>query len=78
MASADIERFDRPGASSTEPLETSDGLRDARFPLAEPFVFAHEFAQAYCGLTAVRVRAAKDFLQRAGVTYRAGLHGSRR
>ena len=51
------------------------GLRDARFALAEPFVFAHEFAQAYCGLTADRVRAAKDWLERAGVTYRAGLHG---
>jgi hypothetical protein len=51
------------------------GLRDPRFPLAEPFIFAHDFAQAYCDLTADRVRSAKDFLQRARVTYRAGRHG---
>ncbi len=46
------------------------GLRDARWDLTEPFTFAHEFAQAYCGLTPDRVRSAKDFLERAGVTYR--------
>ena len=51
------------------------GLRDKRFPLAEPFVFAHEFAQAYCGLTAHEVRAGKDWLERAGVIRRKGKHG---
>jgi hypothetical protein len=51
------------------------GLRDARFPLTEPFVFAHEFAQAYCDLTADQVRGAKDWLTRASVIRRAGTHG---
>jgi hypothetical protein len=51
------------------------GLRDARFPFNEPFVFAHDFAQAYCGLTADRVRDGKNWLERASVIYRAGKHG---
>jgi hypothetical protein len=51
------------------------GLRDARFPLAEPFVFGGDFAPAYCGLSHDQVRAAKDWLERIGVIYRAGKHG---
>lgn len=50
------------------------GLRSTHFPFAEPFPFAHDFAQAYCGLSADTIRAAKDWLERAGVTYRAGKH----
>jgi hypothetical protein len=46
------------------------GLRDKRFPLTEPFVFAYEFAQAYCGLSGDGVRGAKDWLERAGVIRR--------
>jgi hypothetical protein len=51
------------------------GLRDARFPLDEAFVFAREFAQAYCSLSGDRVRAAISWLERAGVIYRDGKHG---
>lgn len=51
------------------------GLRDARFPLDEPFVFARKFACAYCDLSADTVRAALSWLERAGVIYRAGLNG---
>lgn len=51
------------------------GLRDARFPLAEPFVFGGDFAPAYCGLSADQVRSAKDWLDRAGVILRVGKHG---
>ncbi len=51
------------------------GLRDPRWPLSEPFVFAYDFAQAYCDLSGDRIRAAKSWLERAGVIYRAGLHG---
>jgi hypothetical protein len=51
------------------------GLRGGPFPLSEPFVFASEFAQAYCNLSAERVRPAKDWLERAGVIYRTGKHG---
>jgi hypothetical protein len=51
------------------------GLRDTRFPPSEPFVFAREFAQAYCLLSPDRVRSAKDWLQRAGVVHRVGRHG---
>jgi hypothetical protein len=51
------------------------GLRDARFPLSEPFVFGGDFAPAYCGLSPDRVRGAKDWLERAGVISRAGKHG---
>jgi hypothetical protein len=56
-------------------MRTFVGLRSTHFPLAEPFPFAHEFAQAYCGLSADAIRAAKDWLERAGVIYRAGKHG---
>jgi hypothetical protein len=49
------------------------GLRDARFPLNEPFVFAYDFAQAYCDLSGDQVRGGKDWLERAGVIYRSGL-----
>lgn len=48
------------------------GLRDARFPLDEPFVFAYDFARAYCDLSGDRVRGGKDWLERARVIYRAG------
>jgi hypothetical protein len=51
------------------------GLRSESFPLAEPFPFASDFAQAYCGLSEDRVRAAKSWLTRAGVIYRTGTHG---
>jgi hypothetical protein len=51
------------------------GLRDARFPLNESFVFAREFAQAYCELSPDRVRDALSWLERAGVIYRTGLSG---
>jgi hypothetical protein len=51
------------------------GLRDARFPFNEPFVFASDFAQAYCALSCDRVREAKDWLERAGVIQRAGKNG---
>jgi hypothetical protein len=51
------------------------GLRDARFAKQEPFVFAREFAPAYCGLSVDMVRAAMSWLQRAGVIRRAGTHG---
>jgi hypothetical protein len=51
------------------------GLRDARFPLDEPFVFARNFAGAYCALSADKVRAALSWLERSGVIYRAGLNG---
>ena len=51
------------------------GLRSTHFPLAEPFVFGGDFAPAYCGLSADEVRGAKSWLERAGVTYRAGKNG---
>jgi hypothetical protein len=51
------------------------GLRDARFPLHEPFVFAREFAKAYCNLSADKIRAALSWLERSEVIYRAGLNG---
>lgn len=51
------------------------GLRDRRFPSTEPFIFASDFAQAYCDLSADQVRAGKDWLERAGVIYRTGTHG---
>jgi hypothetical protein len=51
------------------------GLRDAHFLLGEPFVFASEFAQAYCDLSPDRVRAGKSWLERARVIHRVGKHG---
>lgn len=51
------------------------GLRDARFPLDEAFVFAREFAKAYCNLGDDKVRAALSWLERAGVIYRVGTNG---
>jgi hypothetical protein len=51
------------------------GLRDARFPLDEAFVFAREFAKAYCDLSDDKVRDALSWLERAGVLYRDGKHG---
>jgi len=51
------------------------GLRDPQWPLDEPFVFAHDFAQAYTGLSAHDVRAAKSWLERARVLHRRGTHG---
>jgi hypothetical protein len=51
------------------------GLRDARWPPDEAFIFAREFAKAYCGLSDDRVRVAVSWLERAGVTYRDGKHG---
>lgn len=52
------------------------GLRDPRFfPLGEPFVFAYDFAQAYCGLTGDQVRSAKEWLERHEVIYRVAKHG---
>lgn len=54
------------------------GLRDACFPLTEPFPFASDFAQAYCDLSADEVRGAKSWLERAGVVYRVGEPAPRR
>jgi hypothetical protein len=51
------------------------GLRDTRFPFGEPVVFAHDFAQAYCDLSGDKVRAGKDWLERARVIYRVGTSG---
>jgi hypothetical protein len=51
------------------------GLRSAHFPLTEPFVFASELAQAYCNLSADRVRTGLSWLERATVIYRTGKHG---
>jgi hypothetical protein len=51
------------------------GLRDRCFPFDEPFPFAFEFAQAYCGLTGDQVRAGKDWLERGRVAYRVGTSG---
>ncbi len=56
-------------------IATFVGLRDARWPLDEPFVFGHDFAQAYTGLTADRVKAGKSWLERARVLHRRGTHG---
>jgi hypothetical protein len=51
------------------------GLRATRFPLDEPFVFAREFASAYCGLSTDVVRTAMSWLERASVIKRVGLNG---
>lgn len=51
------------------------GLRDARFPLDEAFVFARDFAKAYCDLSDDKVRASLSWLERAGVIYRVGKNG---
>jgi hypothetical protein len=66
-----------PGAARTVAgwMRVFVGLRNARFPLDEPFVFAREFASAYCGLSTDMVRAAMSWLERAGVISRAGTHG---
>jgi hypothetical protein len=49
-------------------------LRDARFPLSEPFVFARRFAMAYCGLSSDEIRAAINWLERAEVIKRVGMN----
>ncbi len=51
------------------------GLRDARFPPTEPFVFARPFAAAYCHLTEDQVRTSIEWLERAQVTQRVGMNG---
>ena len=51
------------------------GLRDVRFPLDEAFVFASDFAQAYCSLSEHEVRSGKGWLERAGVIRRVGKNG---
>lgn len=51
------------------------GLRDERWPDDEPFVFARDFARAYCGLTSDQARAGIDALRRAGVIEQVGTSG---
>jgi hypothetical protein len=51
------------------------GLRDSHFPPNEAFIFARDFARAYCGLSGDQVRAAISWLERARVIYRDGKHG---
>jgi len=65
----------RPARELAEWMAVFVGLRDARWPLDEPFVFGHAFAQAYTGLTADRVKAGKSWLERARVLHRRGTHG---
>jgi hypothetical protein len=52
-------------------------LRGTLWATNEPFVFASDFAQAYCALTADQIRGSKNWLEREGVIYRFGMHGGR-
>jgi hypothetical protein len=55
------------------------GLRNGdHFPLNEPFVFAHDFARAYTGLSSEQVREHKRWLERNRKIFRAEDHSSSR
>jgi len=55
--------------------ELPSGDEPRRFALAEPFVFARDFAVAYTGLSDEAVRYAIEWLEAARVIYRVGKNG---